>query len=311
LKEYEKRNPMKPLLTGINVKLGKILGRLAYALDPRYKRIVKRNLHFAYPNMSHDKINHLARKVYQQFGLTLIELLRLFFLSREELLDMVKVHGETHLEKVLKDGRGFIFFSAHIGNWEIAHIFISVFIDTGLVLVAKALHPSAIDGFINRLRSKFGNRIIYKKGALHHMARALRNKMGVGLLIDQETMTPESVEVTFFNKTANATPSVALLARRYDCPVLPVFCVREENTGRLLLVFRPPIDLVKTKDARSDIQTNTQKMTDEVEKIVRSYPSQWFWFHMRWKRHYPHLYPEDIARNERRELRKRSGFKGR
>ena len=310
MQKYEKIKAVKPLLTKKHLKLGEMLGNMAYLVDFRYKRIVKRNLDFIYPDKPRIEIRRLARKTYQQFALTLIELMKLIFLSREDLLSVAKVMGGRHLENVLQEGKGFIFYSAHIGNWEIAHLFTSVYISMELVLVAKELKSSVMDRFINRLRSKFGNRVLYKKGALYHMARALKNKRGVGLLIDQETRTSESVQVSFFNKTVNTTPSVALLARRYDCPVLPVFCVREEKTGQLLLVVRPPLDLIKTRDAQWDIKVNTQKMNDEIEKIVRHYPSQWFWFHKRWKRHYPHLYPEDLARNRRREQKKRAVLKG-
>ncbi len=306
LQEKDKSHPVSPLLRPGDIKFGHMIGGLIHALDPRYKRIVHRNLDFAFPDMPRHDLTSLCRNIYGQFGLTLVELIKLAFLTREDLLGVVRVIGQDNLEKAVKPGKGFIFFSAHIGNWEIAHLFTSAYIDMELVLVAKPLKFNSLDHFINRLRSKFGNRILYKKGALHHMARALRDKKGVGLLIDQETRPSEAVEVMFFDKKVNATPSAALLARRYDCPVLPVFCVREEKTGQLLLVVRPPLPMVKTRDAKSDIRINTQKMTDEVEKIVRAYPCQWFWFHKRWKRHYPHLYPEDLARNQRREKKKRA-----
>jgi KDO2-lipid IV(A) lauroyltransferase len=60
----------------------------------------------------------------------------------------------------------------------------------------------------------------------------------------------------------------------------------------------------QTGDMRSDIQTNTQIITDVVEAAVREYPDQWFWVHKRWKKYYPDLYPEYQARRERRHRRK-------
>ena len=309
LQKYGKTSAVQPLLAKSHLTLGSMIGHMAYLLDFRYKRIVKRNLNFVYPELSPSEINQMTQKIYQQFAITLVELIKLIFLSKEDLLSVIKVIGAGHLEKAVKENKGFIFFSAHIGNWEIAHLFTSVYINMELVLVAKALSLNGIDQFVNRLRSKFGNRIFYKKGALNQMARALRRKKGVGLLIDQETRPKEAVEVTLFGKAVNTTPSVAFLARRYECPVLPVFCVREEKTGQLLLTVRPPLNLVKTHDPHWDIKANTQKMNDEIEKIIRAYPTQWFWFHKRWKRHYPQLYPEDMARNARRELKKRAHLK--
>ncbi|MFO7962502.1 MAG: hypothetical protein R6U50_01130 [Desulfobacterales bacterium] len=298
----------KPLLSAKGVALGRLLGGMVYRLDPRYKHIVKQNLQFAFPRMPDHLINRAALGVYQQFGLTLVELLKMAAISRGDILCAVKIRGREHLEKAIGQGGGFIFFSAHVGNWEMAHLFASVLIDADLALVAKKLPHKTLNTYINRLRSKFGNRVITKKGALPHMSRALRNKKIVGLLIDQETRNSEAVQVEFFNKTVNATPSAAMLARRYGCPVLPVFCVREKNFRQHVLVVRPPMNLVRTKDIHEDVRMNTQMMTDEIESIVRMYPTQWFWFHKRWKRHYPHLYQREIARNHRREKKKRAGL---
>jgi KDO2-lipid IV(A) lauroyltransferase len=36
--------------------------------------------------------------------------------------------------------------------------------------------------------------------------------------------------------------------------------------------------------------TNTQRITDVVERMVRRHPEQWFWLMRRWKEHYPELY---------------------
>ena len=67
---------------------------------------------------------------------------------------------------------------------------------------------------------------------------------------------------------------------------------------------KSPLEIKWTGDLRFDVQTNTQVITDVVEKAVRKYPDQWFWVHKRWKKYYPHLYPEYQARRNRRRARK-------
>ena len=99
--------------------------------------------------------------------------------------------------------------------------------------------------------------------------------------------------------------AAALLAQRYGSAVLPAYCVRERD-GRLVVHVAPPVPIQKTKDSQADLQANTQMMTDAIEKAVRAYPDQWFWFHKRWKRYYPHLYPEDLARRKRRREKRKA-----
>ena len=60
----------------------------------------------------------------------------------------------------------------------------------------------------------------------------------------------------------------------------------------------------RTGDLRSDVQADTQMITDVVQKAVRQYPDQWFWVHKRWKKYYPYLYPEYQARRKRCHERK-------
>jgi lauroyl/myristoyl acyltransferase len=81
--------------------------------------------------------------------------------------------------------------------------------------------------------------------------------------------------------------------------VIPVACIRDDD-GELTARFYPAVSLQRTGDFRSDIQLNTQLMTDAVEAAVRDYPEQWGWYQRKWKKHYPELYHEFFARKARK-----------
>lgn len=280
------------------VRAGRILGTFAYILDTRHRRIVKRNLRFTHPGWSVGQIRVLSKGVFQNLGITVLEILQMRFLSRDEVLAAVRISGKENLFTALKNPKGAIMISAHLGNWEMAHIFFSCYLETPLALVARRVRPRALNEWLQRFRTRFGSLLWDKDGALPKMARMLRRGRMVGLLIDQGTLWSEGVEVVFFEKKTFATPAAAILARRLDSPVIPAFCVRESD-GKLTLFVEPPLSLRKSDDMRSDIKINTQIMTDAIERAVKAHPEQWFWFHKRWKRHYPFLYPEDLARRRR------------
>jgi Kdo2-lipid IVA lauroyltransferase/acyltransferase len=288
-----------------HVLLGKLLGIMIYGLDPRHRRIAAKNLTFAFPKWSQSEVDGVVRRTFQNLGITFLEIVQMSYLSHRNILNKVRVENGNAIEAMIDHPNGAILISAHIGNWEMSHVFASARYNREITLVARALDFGPLDRWINNIRSKFGNRIWYKKGALHHLAKTLRIGGIVGMLIDQEARNDEACKALFFNHAINATPAPALLARRYECPVLPVFCIREIPGNRLVLKVGSPLELVKTKDRQSDIQINTQMMISAVETIVREYPDQWFWVHKRWKRHHPELYPEDMARHERRKEKKR------
>jgi KDO2-lipid IV(A) lauroyltransferase len=261
-------------------------------------------LKFIYPEWSWNRIHRVSRRVFQNVAITLLEIGQMTCLSREDILRKVRIMGKDNLVNAIKSPRGLILISAHLGNWEMAHIFASCYARTPLVLVARKIRPKAVHQWVHSMRTRFGSVVLDKAGALPKMARILHHGGPVGVLIDQGTLRSEGVEVSFFSKTVTATPAAAILARRYNSPVLPAYCIRELD-GALTLVVQPPLGLKRTKDMRGDLQVNTQMMNDAVEEAVRKYPEQWFWFHKRWKRHYPYLYPEDLARRKRQKARKK------
>ncbi len=283
---------------------GKALGSLFYLVDARHRRIVWRNLRFAIPTMPTPHIRRTSRKVFQNAAISFLEILQIYGLSEQDVLDRVQIVGGEHLLQAKTSGRGAIVISAHFGNWEMAHIFVSCFLKEPLVLVARKIKPSMANQWLNEMRARFGSEILDKSSALPQMIRAIRRGKIVGLLIDQGTLWSDGIEIQFFGKKAYATPAAAVLARRYRVPVIPVFCHRRED-GTLQIEAREPLRLHETEDRQSDIQRNTQIMMDAIEKAIKEHPDQWFWFHKRWKRHYPELYPEDIARRKKQKRKKR------
>ena len=300
------RNALRIFIAGLHHKhivcMGKILGMLLYSLDVRHRRIVRRNLHFTYPEWPWKRIIKLSKKIFKNMGVTVLEILQMVYFSEEDILKKVKIIGEEHLLNVAKNNRGAIIISAHLGNWEMGQLLLSCYFKKPIVGVAREIKFKPLNRWVYKFRTRFGNKIIKKKAALPEMKKTLRQRKILGLLVDQGTTRGEGVDATFFGRTVKATPSVALLAIRYNCPVIPIFCIRMGN-GFTIIVY-PPLSLQRTDNLRSDIQANTQVMMDVIEKAVRCYPEQWFWVHKRWKRFYPDLYKEDLVRRRRYRDRK-------
>jgi KDO2-lipid IV(A) lauroyltransferase len=210
----------------------------------------------------------------------------------------VRVIGLVNLSRALQSKNGLIIVSAHLGNWEIGLQFARCFLQKPILGVAKKIRFEPLNRWVHGLRTRFGIRIIYKKGALPEMRQTLRQGGILALLVDQSRRS-EGVEVLFFGKKVTATPAAAFLAIRCKSPVVPVFCIRAAD-GQLTIHIQPPLEMVRTKDLRADVQANTQVITQAVERAVRDHPEQWFWVHKRWKKYYPELYPEYSARRNRR-----------
>jgi KDO2-lipid IV(A) lauroyltransferase len=284
--------------------IGRVLGMLMYSIDVRHRRIVRRNLKFVYPEWSPERVKKISKRIFQNLGITFLEICQMICFSSDDIMDRVKIRGEEHLLNAMDNNKGAILISAHLGNWEIGLLYLVLYFNLPIVSVVKQLRNKLINRWIHRLRTRFGNKIIDKGGALPEMVRALRQGKILAIMIDQGTKSSLGVKITFFGKYITATPAAALLAMRCKSPVMPIFCTRNHD-GLLSISIEQPLALKKTDDLRTDLRANTQIMTDAVEKKVRKYPEQWFWVHKRWRKYYPKLYPEDVARRRRIRVGKR------
>ena len=112
------------------------------------------------------------------------------------------------------------------------------------------------------------------------MAAALQRGEHLGMLVDQHFS--RGADVTFFGRRCKANPSIARLARQFDCPVVGVRVIRLPN-HRFRIAAEGPFDLPRDPSGRIDVQQSTQMITSVIERWVRENPDQWLWFHRRWR----------------------------
>lgn len=305
-------NKVTTLIANISHKhitsIGRGLGRLIYFLDVRHRRIVRRNLTFVYPEWTHYRVKRISKRVFENLGMTVLEILQMTCLSKDNIMEKVKINGQEHVLNAMQSDNGVIFISAHLGNWEMVPLFWPLHFKVPITVVAKQLNNHFINRWTHILRTRFGSKVIYKAGAMPEMTRALRQGKMLALLIDQGGSPVDSI--TFFGKLVTATPAAALLALRCNSPVLLGYCVRNSD-GTFTIKIEPPLALKRTDDLRSDLRINTQMMMDVIEKAVRENPEQWFWVHKRWKDNYPHLYYEDMDKKRQQEKKRRRAMRKR
>jgi KDO2-lipid IV(A) lauroyltransferase len=236
----------------------------------------------------------MAKRIFQHFGISLLELLQMACFTRQELVSKVHFEGEDIVIDALAKKKGIVFVTAHLGNYELAAQSVPCLLGLPMASVAKKMRYTQLNRLVHNLRTRFGNQIIYKKGALPEMMQTLRQGGVVTILMDVSRRF-DGVEVNFFGRRATATPAAALLGLRCKSPILPAFSYRDPK-GQLITQVEPPVKIERSTDLRVDLQTNTQQITDRIERAVRRHPEQWNWMLKRWKEFYPDLYPESKKR---------------
>lgn len=178
------------------------------------------------------------------------------------------------------DGKPALCFAAHLGNWELPAIAAHAH---GLpsAIVYRMPNNKAVAKEIIRIRAPLMGRLIRTRAqAALEMAAALESGEHLGMLVDQHFS--RGVDVTFFGRRCKANPSIARLARRFDCPVIGVRVIRLPDQ-RFRIDATGPYELPRDANGQVDVAATTQMITDVIEGWIREHPGQWLWFHRRWR----------------------------
>ena len=75
-------------------RVGRLIGTLIYRVDVPHRRIVRRNLHFAYPDWSEDRVRSTSRRIFENLGTTFLEIIQLRYLSADQLASRITIDGD-------------------------------------------------------------------------------------------------------------------------------------------------------------------------------------------------------------------------
>ena len=259
--------------------------RIARWLGPKIWRhkVVMDNLAIAFPEMSIEEREKLAKDNWGQMALSLLEYIYLdeIFDLREEYTESerIEIKNAEQFHKLRDDGLPAILFTGHIANFELLPLVSARF---GLEIQSMYRRPNNPHAAskVADARKEYGNNLVASgAGASFQLMSALERGDHVGLLVDQKFR--RGINIPFFGKDAKTNPLLAKLARRYNCPVHGARTIRLPN-GRFRLEITDELILPRDKNGDVDIKGTMQLVTDVVEDWVREYPEQWLWMHRRW-----------------------------
>lgn len=259
---------------------GTLLGRAFYICDGGHRGLAIRNLAAAFPLRSAAECRAIARGMFAHFGRLLMVLLKFSTMKPERMLTHVEFEGEERVLSAHRQGRGVLLFTGHFGFWEI-NALVHALAMRPMAVLARPLDNPLLHELLESMRRSTGNSVIYRRGAIRRVLRALSDNQAVAILIDQHIQTSDAVYVDFFNRPAATTSALAALALRTRAPVVPVFALPRPG-GRFRMVYEHPVDPPRADDPGA-VREFTQRCTDVLEMYVRRYPDLWLWMHRRWR----------------------------
>lgn len=258
-----------------------ILALVFFYLIPIRKKTVIENLSLSFPDFSRQKINKIAFICYRSFAITLIELLAIPWLSKNEMEKMIQCENAHFIKEKHDEGKGVILLSAHFGNWEYIALSVSLQIGIPFYVVIKPQRNPYVTRWLEEVRTKWINKVIQSGISIRQVYKEILNKNIVAMVADQRGPS-DGLKLDFMGRQALFFTGPAVLAVKTGAPVLYGIPVRQKDYSyRAKIVEISKENL--PEDEKGKVTEITIRLKEHLEGFIREFPEQWFWMHKRWK----------------------------
>lgn len=261
---------------------GVVIAVIAYVSHGRLRRVGRRNLELAFPEMPTSQRAAVLREEYRHLGWLLAEFCQMSTYTRETASLFIRTEGLDHYLGARDRGKGVFVLTGHLGAWELSSFYHSL-AGYPMGMVIRRLDNPLVDSLVNSIRCQHGNRVLHKDDFARGLIGAMRAGETVGILMDTNMTPPQGLFVPFFGIEACTASGLARVALKTGAAVLPGFLLWEEPERQYVLRFGPELTLADSGDSEADAASNTALFTAVIEETIRQYPSQWLWMHRRWK----------------------------
>ncbi len=262
--------------------LGKKWGLLLLKIGKSRRAVAFENLKRCFPEKTEQEHQALLKANFEHYGMLFLELTHLFSPLPGHYKKYVEkntvVEGLEHWKTARDKGKGILFVSSHLGNWELM-VGAGSLAGIPITMVTKHLKPEWLHQKIEKARGSLGVKGAYEPRTLPIIIKALRKGEAVGFVMDQYAGPPIGIPVPFFGVKVGTLAAVSVLIERTGAAVVTAKAYRDEK-GIVHVCIEPEIDL---SELASDNEKCTAFLTSRVESWVREYPQQWHWIHRRFK----------------------------
>ena len=181
-----------------------------------------------------------------------------------------------------ENGKGCVGVTGHLGNWELLGYWAKKVIPTYVgAAIARRPESALLQLAAERARQKYGLESIWQDESMRRSLRLLHAGKMVATVPDQDVRSITGIFVPFFGKDAHTPTGPAALARISGCPIVIVVAKRKAYgiEIRPVKVIAPDPALPR----KEDIARMTRLWSESLEAEIRKQPSDWMWFHRRWR----------------------------
>ena len=263
---------------------------LPFFIKKKRLKVIRENIERMFGN----KLTEVNKKklelgFYRHTILFIYEFIVFNLLPKRMALKRFILHGEEHLIKAAKQGKGIIILTGHLGNFEVCLTFMKVLFkvfNQPLYCIRKPLSRSWLGKYIINASMRHGAEIIYSTSTLRKTLNALKKNSAIILTLDQcpSKKNSSALVLNFFNIPTKTHSSLAKIQNTTKAPIVPM-AMHRNSKGKHIINFHPQITVPSQTTDRSEklIFQSTQQYNQILEKFIKEHPEQWIYDYKRWR----------------------------
>lgn len=249
----------------------------------KYRRkVVEKQLDECFPEKSMQERRAIERQFYHFFCDYLVEVIKLFSISKKEMMRRMKFVGIEQVREELKDKKFCFLYLGHYCNWEYIASLSYWLPEIHCGQIYHRIYNQAFDELFLKLRGQFGGESILMKDTLRRIL-TLRNqekKVMIGFIADQLPKWENMHHwTTFLNHDTSFFIGAERIAKQVDATLYYVDVERVKR-GYYQVRFR----LMTLHPKEFPDYELTDQYARLLEESIRRQPAYWLWTHKRWKR---------------------------
>lgn len=256
-----------------------------FVSDARYlfagtdRKTVRENLKAIFPEKTEKEIKKIRIRVFRNFAKYLVDFFRFEKIDREYIKKKIRIENIHYFDRALSQGKGVIALSAHLGNWELGGVVLSLL---GYPFWAVALphKDKRVDNFFNFQRERKGFRVIPLGKAVRACFRLLKENKMVALAGDRD-FTEKGLATDFFGKQTILPEGPAAFALQTGAAIVPGFMLRNDD-DTFTLRMEEPVEFKISGNKKDDVRMIIDTYKKIFESYIRKYPDQWYMFRRFW-----------------------------
>ncbi|MCG7535224.1 LpxL/LpxP family Kdo(2)-lipid IV(A) lauroyl/palmitoleoyl acyltransferase [Pseudoalteromonas sp. OOF1S-7] len=262
---------------GIQLWLGKMLGRLVHRLLKKRRRIADVNLRLCFPAMDAQQRADMVLKNMENTGIATFETSMAWWWPQWRLNRVVgSVKGIEHITQAQASGKGVLLLVPHMLHLEMLSRVLGT-AQMGIGFYRPHNNP-LMEYFMTKGRLRSNEYLIGKRD-VKGLLQALKHKKLCYYLPDQDYGRNRCEFAPFFAvPDAASTTGTLLFAGSKNCETLSLHGIRDEQ-GQYHIEIQPALADFPSGDPCTDVTRVNQRMELAIEQA----PEQYMWLHRRFK----------------------------